>query len=86
MTIHMVPSLFNILPCLPEAYRSHQEVMAGLSEGNLDRVDRAMTRHKEIALTHLKEQMQAEKERKEVVRRIKEDSPAPSGYRKRRKK
>ncbi|MGD0486458.1 MAG: GntR family transcriptional regulator [Syntrophorhabdales bacterium] len=85
ITMHVFPSPFDYLPCLSPAYLAHQEVVAGLSDRDPDRVDNAMVRHTEIAMSHLKEQMRAQVERGEMVRNIRENSSLPGPRKKCRK-
>ncbi len=85
ITMHVFPSPFDYLPCLSPAYVAHQEVVAGLSDGDPDRVDNAMIRHTEIAMNHIREQMRAQAERQELVRNIREHSSLPGPRTKRRK-
>jgi len=86
ITMHVFPSPFDYLPCLSPAYLAHQEVVAGLSDRDPDRVDNAMIRHTEIAVSHLGEQMRARAERREMVRSIRESSSFLPGRRKKCRK
>jgi DNA-binding GntR family transcriptional regulator len=85
-TTHVVPAMFDILPFLHALYPVHQEIIRALSTGDHEQVDKAITHHSEIILINLEQQMQAQAERKEMVRRIKEDSLIPALVRKPKKR
>jgi DNA-binding GntR family transcriptional regulator len=81
---YAVPAMFDVLPFLYALYPVHQELFEALSAGNLEGVDKAITRHSDIILANLEQQMRADAERKEMIRRIKEDSPVSAPVRKRK--
>jgi DNA-binding GntR family transcriptional regulator len=76
ITIHVLPTPFNMSPLLPSLYLVHQEIFSGLSDRNPGRVDAAIARHEEIVMAQLREQMRSEEERKEMVRAIRKGPPA----------
>jgi len=75
ITTHVFPTPFDIATVLPSIYLVHQEIVAGLSGRDPERVDRAVTQHGEILMARLMEQMASEAERKAQVRRIREGLP-----------
>lgn len=72
ITTHVFPTHFDIATVLPSIYLVHQEIVAGLSDRDHERVDRAVAYHGELLMARLVEQMASEAERKAQVRRIKE--------------
>jgi DNA-binding GntR family transcriptional regulator len=85
VTTHVFPTPFDIITLLPSIYLVHQEIVAGLSDRDPERVDRAVTHHGELLMARLMEQMASEAERKALVRRIKEESPQKEPSLRRRK-
>lgn len=83
-TFYVVPALLNFLPFLHDLHPIHQQIIASLSAGDLEGVDKAVVRHSEIILANLEQQMRAEAERRDIVRRIKENSHFGAPGRKRR--
>ena len=74
ITLHLrtIPSRSGIpaiLSSLPSVYLAHQETVEGLAARDQIRVERAISRHEELVINNVKQQMQAEQERKEIVRR-----------------
>jgi DNA-binding GntR family transcriptional regulator len=84
ITLHMLPVPYSsrVLTSTPyqtSVYVAHQEVVEGLANRDQARVETALTRHSDIIMAHVKEQIRAETERKELVRRIKKQSqPSPT--------
>jgi len=85
ITTHVFPTPFDIMTLLPSIYLVHQEIVSGLSDRDPIRVDRAVTRHAELLMARLTEQMASEAERKAAVARIKEGSPLKGPKLRRRK-
>ncbi|RJR30841.1 MAG: GntR family transcriptional regulator [Desulfobacteraceae bacterium] len=76
ITTHVFPTHFDVLALLPSLYVIHQEILAGFSDRDPERVDQAITRHGDLLLDHLKEQVASEAKTRAMVRRIKKDSPS----------
>jgi DNA-binding GntR family transcriptional regulator len=85
VTTHVFPPFFSVVALLPALYPVHEEIVAGLSNKDRERVDRAIVRHGELMIARLKEQMDSEEERMAMVRRIREETPRPGSGPKRRK-
>jgi DNA-binding GntR family transcriptional regulator len=75
ITGQMFPGRLNPLRVLPSVYLTHQEIVEGLANRDPDRVERALTQHAEIVMTHVRAQIQAKAERKELVQRVKKEAP-----------
>lgn len=74
ITLHLrtIPSRSGIpaiLSSLPSVYLAHQEILEGLAVRDPARVEQAFFRHEELVINNVKQQLQAERERKEIVRR-----------------
>ncbi len=78
ITMHVFPTPFSILALFPSLYVVHQEILAGLSDRDSERVDKAVAQHGDLLLNHLKQQIASEAKRKAAVRRLKEASPPRS--------
>ncbi len=85
ITTHVFPTPFDVMTLLPSLYLVHREIVAGLSDRDPERVDRAVTRHAELLMARLMEQMASEAERKAQVARIKEGFPLKGPKLRRRK-
>jgi DNA-binding GntR family transcriptional regulator len=84
ITMHVFPNP-NILTLMPSLYTVHQEIVAALNSRDTERVERAVARHGELLINYINAQIASEAERKEIVRRIKENSPVPAVKSKSRK-
>jgi DNA-binding GntR family transcriptional regulator len=73
ITLQMLPARVEWLHILPSLYMGHQEIIEGLANRDAARVEAAITRHVELAMNHVKELLQSANERKEMVRRIREN-------------
>jgi DNA-binding GntR family transcriptional regulator len=85
VTTHVFPTRFSIIAIIPTLYVVHQEIVGGLGDRDREKVDRAVLRHGEILMTHLKGQMAADAQTEAAVRHIKETSKRPEPRLKRRK-
>jgi DNA-binding GntR family transcriptional regulator len=78
-TFQMLPvphaARFETPAHLASVYVTHREALEGLANRDPDRVETALTRHAEIIADHIKGQMRAGTERKEMVQRIEEEFP-----------
>ncbi len=74
IALQMGPTRLKILPILPSLYLCHQEILQGLTDGDLDRAEKAMTHHTEIVANLTREHIKSSLERKELVRRAREGS------------
>jgi DNA-binding GntR family transcriptional regulator len=86
VTTHVFPTRFSIVALLPTLYLIHQEIVAGLSDRDRERVDGAVLRHGEVLMAHLEDQMASEAKQKAIVQRIKEDPAQPAHRLKRRER
>jgi DNA-binding GntR family transcriptional regulator len=75
ITLQMLPSRLEFFRILPLLYLGHQEIIEGLNNRDPGEVEAAVARHVELAMNHVKGLLQSANERKEMVRRIKENSP-----------
>ena len=75
ITLRMLPSRVEFHRILPSLYLGHQEIIEGLANRDPGQVEAAVARHVELAMNHVKELVQSANERKEMVRRIRENSP-----------
>lgn len=82
ITLRMLPTRVEFLRILPSLYLGHQEIIEGLANRDPGRVEAAVTRHVELAMNHIKELLQSANEGKEMVRRIRENSPPLKGFKK----
>ena len=57
--------------CFPAIYLVHQEIVAALSDRDPNRVDSAVTRHGEILIANLENQIKSEADHKKLIRQIK---------------
>jgi DNA-binding GntR family transcriptional regulator len=74
ITLHLrtIPSrsgIPTILSSLPSVFLAHQEILEGLAAQDPARVEQAFYLHEELVTNNVKQQLQAERERKEIVRR-----------------
>jgi hypothetical protein len=70
-------------PHQPSVYLTHQQIVEGLSNRDVARVEAAVARHSEIVIAYLKERRRAETERKEMVRKLEQQLPASTSRNKR---
>jgi DNA-binding GntR family transcriptional regulator len=71
-------------PHQPSIYLAHQQVVEGLANRDLAKVEAAVARHSEIVITYLKERKHRETERKEMVRQLEEQLPGSPPLKRRR--
>jgi len=82
ITLQMLPSRLEFFRIFPLLYLGHQEIIEGLTNRDPGEVEAAVARHVELAMNHVKGLLQSANERKEMVRRIKENSPTLKGPKK----
>jgi DNA-binding GntR family transcriptional regulator len=82
ITLHMQPARLEILPILPSLYLGHQEIIKGLASRDPGRVETAIMNHIEIAINHLKDQLQSSIERKKMVQRLRKNTSFLRGSKK----
>ena len=70
-TSYVLPTTYNIKKVLPAIYLVHQEIVAALSNGDPIRVENALTRHGEILIANLEDQIKSEADHKKLIQQIK---------------
>jgi DNA-binding GntR family transcriptional regulator len=75
ITLAMLPTRVDLKSIFVSLHMAHQEILEGLMNRDCEQVEMAFTRHEEIVVNHVKNLLKSENERKEMVRRIKEDFP-----------
>ena len=56
-------------------YMTHQEIVDSFINGDADDVEKAFARHTELVISHLKERIRSDIDRKEAVQKLKKEFP-----------
>ena len=75
ITIHLIPSDFNFLPALTRVYLTHEELIEGFRDRDIDKVLKAVNRHTHAYTDEINKQIKLAAKRKEMVHHLKKRLP-----------